>query len=41
VLVAQSSVDAAGEDEAAHWTAYRSVVLRGRSSPTEVAVLAG
>ena len=41
VLVARSSVDEAGGAEAAHWAAYESVVLRGRSSPTEVAVLAG
>lgn len=41
VLVARASVDAAGDEEAAHWTSSESVVLRGRSSPTEVAVLAG
>ena len=40
VLVARASVDAAGPDAAAAWTAYESVVLRGRSHPTEVAVLA-
>lgn len=41
VLAAQASVDAAGADEAAHWTSSESVLLRGRSSRTEVAVLAG
>jgi adenylate cyclase len=44
VLVACATVDAAGEtdpEEAAAWTAYGSVELRGRSTETEVAVLAG
>jgi adenylate cyclase len=40
VLVARATVDAAGPDEAGRWSAYESVVLRGRSVATEVAVLA-
>ena len=38
VLVARATTDAAGAEEAARWTSYPSVVLRGRSGPTEVAV---
>ncbi|WP_148616424.1 adenylate/guanylate cyclase domain-containing protein [Nocardioides rubriscoriae] len=40
VLVAQATVTAAGADESGRWTSYDEVVLRGRSTPTEVAVLA-
>jgi adenylate cyclase len=39
VLVAQATIDAAGPTEAGHWSEYESVVLRGRSVATEVAVL--
>lgn len=39
VLVAQATLDAAGADEAARWTSWEAVTLRGRSTPTEVAVL--
>lgn len=40
VLVAMASVDAAEPDEAGRWTRHGSLVLRGRSSETETAVLA-
>ncbi|MEH3034624.1 MAG: adenylate/guanylate cyclase domain-containing protein [Aeromicrobium erythreum] len=39
VLVMQASVDAATDEEQAHWVAAEPVVLRGRNEPTEVAVL--
>ena len=38
VLAAQESVDAAEDDEAAHWTRHDAVTLRGRSSETVLAV---
>ncbi|TNM41963.1 adenylate/guanylate cyclase domain-containing protein [Nocardioides albidus] len=40
VLASWDSVAAAGDPEAAHWTAYGEVVLRGRSEPTRLGVLA-
>ncbi|MFT4187852.1 MAG: adenylate/guanylate cyclase domain-containing protein [Aeromicrobium sp.] len=40
VLVMQASVDAASEAEQSHWTPAAPVTLRGRSTPTPVAVLA-
>ncbi|WP_246081705.1 adenylate/guanylate cyclase domain-containing protein [Nocardioides litoris] len=40
VLVARASVEAAGDAEAGHWTPHGEVTLRGRTSPTPVAVLA-
>ncbi len=40
VLVARVTVASAAADEATRWTAYDEVVLRGRSTATEVAVLA-
>lgn len=39
VLVMRASVASASDDEAAHWADAEPVVLRGRSEPTEVAVL--
>ncbi|MFB9315290.1 adenylate/guanylate cyclase domain-containing protein [Nocardioides plantarum] len=41
VLVARATVDAAGAEESSRWSAYESVVLRGRSVATEVAVPTG
>ncbi len=38
VLAAWASVEAADDDEAAHWTRHETVTLRGRSSETELAV---
>jgi adenylate cyclase len=38
VLVACETVEAADEEEAAHWRKHDSVTLRGRSSETELAV---
>ncbi len=41
VLVSQDSVDAADLGEAARWSAYGETTLRGRPTPTRLAVLAG
>ena len=38
VLAAWASVEAADDDEAAHWTRHETVTLRGRSSETVLAV---
>ena len=38
VLAARESVDAAEDDESAHWTRHDTVTLRGRSSETDLAV---
>ncbi len=38
VLASWESVEAASEDEAAHWTRHEAVTLRGRSSETMTAV---
>ncbi len=40
VLVADASIEAAAPDETAHWRSHGSEVLRGRTSPTPMSVLA-
>ena len=39
LLASQEALDAAGPDEAAHWTHHDTVVLRGRSEETSVSVV--
>jgi adenylate cyclase len=40
LLASEAVLERAGEDEATHWRLADSVVLRGRSEPTRMAVLA-